>query len=117
MHNLRIISLDEVGLVPTPAVQCLKVCVAGAPLGGRAGDFVAVEVQNRKNGTLPHWVKKVDRLPASLKRTGLRFTVTNYAGNNQIRIVECRSKCVTQRIAELSTLMHGVRHVRSAVAG
>src|SRR6202021_4051124 len=111
MHDLRIVSLDEVGLAPTPVVQCFVVCGAGAPLGGRAGKLVAIEVQNRKDSAIPHRIKKVNRLPAPFKRTGLRFTVTNYAGNDQIRIVECRSKGMNQRIAELSTLMHGVSNV------
>src|ERR1700735_3812763 len=105
MHDLRIVSLDEVGLVPTPVVQCFDVCVAGATLGGRAGNLVAIEVQNRKDSAIPPRIKKVNRLPASFKGTGLRFSVTTYAGNDQIRIVECRSKGMNQRLAELSHLM------------
>src|ERR1039458_4524760 len=60
MHNLRIVTLDEVRIVSSPSVKGLQGCVAGAPLGCGRRDFVAVEMQNRKDRAVPHRVEKVD---------------------------------------------------------
>ena len=116
MHDLRIIALNKVRFVTTPSVQRPQICVAGSSLSSRAGNLVAVEVQNRQDRTVPDGIKKVDRLPASLERAGLGFAVTYYAGNNQIGIVECRAERMNQRLAKFAALVHRVRDVRPAVA-
>ena len=117
VHDFRIVTLDEIGLVPTPGVQCLQVCVAGSGLSGRTGNLVAVEVKNRQNRAVPHGIEKVDRLPASFERASLRFAVANNAGDYQIGIVERRAESVNQRVAKFAALVHRVRDVRTAMAG
>ncbi len=99
MHDFGIVPLDKVRLVAAAGVEGLQVSIAGASLRGRTRYLVAVEVQNRKDRTIPRGIKKVDRLPASLKWTGLGFPVTDDTGNNQVGIVEGRTKRVNQRVA------------------
>src|ERR1035437_1432879 len=117
MHDLRVVTLNKVRLVATSAVQSLQICVTGASLCGRTGNFIAVEVQNRKDRTVSHRVEKVDRLPASLKWAGLGLAITDDAGDNQVGIVESGAECMDQRVAKLSSLMHRIGDMRPAVAG
>ena len=117
MHDFGIVAFDKVRLVAAADVQSLQVFVAGASLGGRSGNLVAVEVQDRKDSAVPHRIEEVDRLPASFERTSLGFAVADDAGNDQVGIVEGRAECVNQRIAKFSALVHGIRDVRSAMAG
>ena len=97
--------------------RALQVFVARSSLNGRSGNFVAVQVQNRKDSAVPHRIEEVDGLPASFERTGLGFSVADDAGDDQIRIIESGSERVNQRIAEFPAFVHGIRDVRSAMAG
>src|SRR5664279_873047 len=117
MDDLRIVAFDKIGLVTPPYIQGLQVFVARPCLNRRSGDFVAVEVQNRKDCAVPDRLEEVDRLPASFERASLGFSVTDHAGNDQIGIVESGAEGVNQRVAKLAALMHGIRDVRSAMAG
>src|SRR5664280_2349587 len=117
MHDLRIVSLDKEGLVPTPGIQGAQIRVAGTSLGSWARNLVTVEMQNRKDCAISHRIEEVDRLPATFEGAGLGFSVANDAGNNQIGIVECGAKRMNQRVTKLTTLMHRIRNVRPAVAG
>ena len=117
VDNFRIVAFNKIGLVAASYVQGLQVFIAGPRLNRRSGNLVAVEVQNRKHRAVPRWIEEVDGLPASFERTSLRFSVTDDAGNDQIRIVESGAESVNQRIAKFSALMHGIRNVRSAMAG
>ena len=74
-------------------------------------------MQNRKDRAVPHRIEEVDGLPASFERTGLGFSVADHAGDDQIGIVECGAERVNQRVAEFPALVHGIRDVRSAMAG
>src|ERR1019366_4220494 len=117
MDDLQIVAFDKIGLVPTPYVEGLQVFVARPCLNSRPGDFVAIEVQNRKDCAVPDRIEEVDRLPASFERASLGFSVTDPAGNDQIGIVESGAEGVNQRVAKFAALMHGIRDVRSAMAG
>ena len=82
----------------------------------RAGDFVAIQMQNRQHRSVSRWIQELDALPASFERAGLSLAIADDASHDQIRIIERRSKGVDQRIAKFASLMHGVRRVRSAMA-
>ena len=82
-----------------------------------AGNFVAVQMQNRQHRAIARGIQKLDALPASLQRTRLSFAVADHARHDQIGIVERRPESVHQRIAQFPALVHGVRRVRPAMAG
>src|ERR1035441_2559564 len=117
MYDLRVIALNKVGLVPSTHVKGLQVCVTGASLGGWPRDFVSIEMKDRQDGTVTDRIDEVDRLPASFQWTGLGLAISDNAGHNQVWIVEGRAECVNQRVAKLSAFVHGIRQVRTAVAG
>ncbi len=117
MDDFGIIALDKVGVVATAYIKSLQVCVAGASLGGWPRDFVSIEMKDRQDGTVSDRIDEVDRLPASFQWTGLGLAISDNAGHNQVWIVEGRAECMNQRIAKLSAFVHGIRHVRAAVAG
>src|ERR1700722_9679026 len=117
MHDFRLITFDEVRLITTPDVEGLQVFVARPTLHGRPRNLVPVEVQDREDRAIAHWIEKVDGLPATFQGTGLGISVTNHAGNDQVGVVEGCAESVDQGVAELSTFMHGIRNMRAAMAG
>src|ERR1017187_4662395 len=116
MYDLRVIALNKVGLVPSTHVKALQVCVTGASLGGWPRDFVSIEMKDRQDGTVTDRIDEVDRLPASFQWTSLGLPISDNAGHNQVWIVEGRAECMYQRLAKLPAFVHGIWHVRPAVA-
>ena len=57
------------------------------------------------------------RMPRRRQRTGLRLTIADHAGRDQIRIVKNRAERVRERIAQLSALVDGARRFRRHMAG
>ena len=94
MDDERFVAFDEVRLVATTGIQRLQAGVARAPLNGRPGNLVAVEVQDRENGTVSDGVEEAVGFPTAFERSGLGFTVADHAGDDQIGIVERRSEGV-----------------------
>ena len=60
----------------------------GAGGHGRAGDFVAVEVQDGQHGAVMHRVQELVGMPAGGHRASLGFAVADDASDDQGRIVE-----------------------------
>ena len=59
---------------------------------GRIADLVPVQVQDRQHGTIGDRIEEFCGLPGCRQRAGFRFAVADDAGNDQVRIVECRAK-------------------------
>ena len=57
----------------------------------RAGDLVAVEMEDRKHGPVAHGIEKLVRVPARRQRARLRFAVADDRARDQIGIVENRA--------------------------
>src|SRR5262245_61830938 len=74
-------------------------------------------MENRQHATVARWIEKLVTMPARRQRSGLRFTIADDAGHDQIRIVERRSKSVAQRVAELTTFVNAAGSFGSHVTG
>src|SRR6185437_5883737 len=61
-------------------------------------------------------IQELVAVPARGQRTGLRLAVADDTGDGEIRIVEYRAEGVTQRIAELASLVDGAGCLRGHVA-
>src|ERR1017187_4859151 len=60
MHGLRIVAFDKIGPVTTSDIQSFQFFVARPSLNSRPGDFVAVEVEDREDCAVSHWIEEVD---------------------------------------------------------
>src|SRR5450432_1658974 len=117
MHAFGIVSFYKVRGVALPFVERRKFFVTGATHDCRAGEFVAIQVQDGQHGSVPRRIQKLDALPASFKRAGFGFAIADHASHNQVGIVESRPKGMYQGITQFAAFMHRVRGMRAAVAG
>jgi hypothetical protein len=101
MHFFRVSAFDNVGLVPVANEQAFQFLMADAGQHGRIGNFVPVEVQNGKHGTIGDRVKKLVRVPGCGQGTGFGLTVPHHVGDDEVRVVEGRPICVRDGVAKL----------------
>src|SRR5580693_7672736 len=96
MHQLGLVTLDEVGRPPVAAEQLFQFLAGDAGEESRVGNLVAVEMQNRQHRAVGYWIEELVRMPCGGQRPRLRLTVPDDAGDDEIGIVEHRS----ERMAE-----------------
>src|SRR4029079_11643734 len=99
MHRRRIVSADSERLVTVAAHPLLQFGMRNSRKQGRIRDLVSVQVKYLKHRALGGRIEKFIGMPTGGQRTGLSLAVANYAGNNQIWIVEGSAKCVDKRVA------------------
>ena len=100
-------AFDEMRRVAIAAQQVIELLVADAGKHGGIGDLVAVEMQDRQDGAVPHRVQELVGMPARRQRSGLGLAVADNTGDDQIRIVERGAIGVREGIAKLAALMDG----------
>ena len=107
VHGRRLIPGDKVRLVAVTVQQLLQLLVRHARGQRGVGDLVAVQVQDRQHGAVAHRVQELITVPARGERTSLGLAVADDAGDQEVGIVERCAVGVTQRVAELTTLVNG----------
>ena len=121
VHDLGVVALDDVDVVPVPGEQRLELLMRYPGRDRRVGDLVPVEVQDRQHRPVGHRVEELVGVPGARQRPGLRLAVADHAGHDQVRVVERRAVGVGERVAELAALVDGTgrlrRHVRGDAAG
>src|SRR3954471_4112638 len=95
----------------------MDVVVGGPAEHGRPGDLVAVEVQDRQDGAVAGGIEEADALPRTFERRGLRLTVADHTGDQQVGAVEHRAEPMDERIAELTTFVDRTRRLDADMAG
>ena len=78
------------------AQQLLELLARDTRQDGRIRDLVAVQVQDRQHGAVGGGIEELIGMPGCGQRTGLRLTVADHAGDDQIRIIEDRAEGMTQ---------------------
>src|SRR4051812_12479695 len=115
MHRQRIVALDEVRRVAVSRQQLRQLVVVHPPKDGRISNLVTVEVEDRQHGSVTCRVEKLVGVPARRERAGLGLTITNDAGDEQARIVECRAVRVRQGVTELASFVDRAGRLRRYV--
>ena len=87
-----IVAFDEIGRVAVALEKLFEFFVADARQHGRAGDFVAVQVQDRQHGAVVDGIEELVRVPTGGQRPGFRLAVADDAGDEQIGVVEARRR-------------------------
>ena len=117
MHQLGLVTLDEVGRPPVTAEQLLQFLAGDACEDGRVGNLVAVEMQDRQHRAVGGRIEKLVGMPRRGQRSGFRLAVADDAGDDEIGIVEHRPERMAERIAQLAALVDRARALRRCVAG
>ncbi len=117
MHRRWIVALDEVGRPTAAAQELLQLLVLDAGQHGRVADLVAVQMQDRQNGTVSYWIEQLVGLPCGRQGASFRLTVADDAGDNQFRIVERGAKGMAQGVAQFAAFVDRPRRGRCNVAG
>jgi hypothetical protein len=87
MHQLGLVTLDEVGRPPVAAEQLFQFLTGDAGEEGRVGDLIAVEMQDRQHRAVGSRVEKLVGMPSRGQRPGLRLSVTDDAGDDEVGII------------------------------
>ena len=116
MHLLRIRPLDVVRLVPVADEEARQLVLRHPGEHGRVRDLVPVQVQDRQDGAVRRRVQELVRVPRRGERPGFRLAVADDARDDQVRVVECGSERVRERVAELAALVDRARHFGRGVA-
>src|SRR5215510_3895117 len=75
VHDHGVIAGNKLRCMTMTAKKINKLVLRNAGVYSGAGDLVAIEVQNRKHGSIAHWVEKLVTLPASLEGGGFGFVL------------------------------------------
>lgn len=107
VHREGVVPRHVQGLVTVAAQQGVEFRIREAGEHGRVGDLVAVEVEDGKDGPVMHGIEELVGVPRTGERSGLRLAVTDDAGDQQVRVVECGAVCVGQGVAQFAALVDG----------
>lgn len=113
----RFVAGDMDRLVSVAAQQRVEFLLRDPGQHGRIGDLVAVEVQDRQDGTVVDGVEELVGVPGPGERPGLRLAVADHAGHQQVRVVEGGAVGVGEGVAEFAALVDRAGHFRGDVAG
>ncbi len=113
----RLVSGDVDGLVSVSLEEFVEFGLRKTGQHGGIGDLVAVEVQDRQDGTVPHGVQELVRVPGGGQRPRLRLTVTDDTGDQQAGVVEGGTVGVREGVSEFPALVDGAGRLRGHVAG
>ena len=113
----RVVAGDGHGVPALAAQVGLHVLVARAAEHRGAGDLVAVEVEDRQHRPVAAGVEEGGQPPRRGQRTGLGLAVADDAGDDEVGVVERRTRRVGERVAELAALVDAPRRLHADVAG
>jgi hypothetical protein len=116
VHLLRVVAGDEDRPVPIALEKCDQFVLRNPREHGRVGDLVAVQVEDRQDGSVGLRVEELVRVPAGGERAGLRFAVPDDAAHDEVGVVERGAVGMRERIAELAALVDRAGRLRRGVA-
>jgi len=73
-------------------------------------------MQDRQDRPVPSGIEEFVRVPGGGQWAGLGLAVADHAGDHQVRVVEGRTVCVGEAVAQLAPLVQGAGGLRGAVA-
>src|SRR5258707_9690524 len=88
VHGARLMAFHKVRFVTIAGEKVSQVRVSQTSEDGWVGDFVPVQVEDRKNGAVASRIQKLIGVPTGSERASLGFAIANDTANQQVRIVE-----------------------------
>src|SRR4029078_2108023 len=109
--------MDEDRRVPVALEQRDELVRRDPGEDGGVRDLVAVQVQDRQDGTVGRGVQELVGVPARRERPGLGLAVAYRAADDEARVVERGAVRVDERVSQLAALVDGARGLGRDVAG
>src|SRR5216684_4891420 len=116
MHYLGVAAFDKQRFVTVACEEIADLIVAHSAEHRGIGDFVAIEMKDRKHRAVLRGIEEFVGMPGGGERPGLGFAVADHAGDDKVWIVESSAIGMHQRVAEFAALMNRSRRFRSRVA-
>jgi hypothetical protein len=104
-HLVRIVALDDDGCPALPREILCDILVGGPAEDRRPRDLRTVEVQDREHRAVATRVQEGRKLPRRRQRPGLRLTVSDDAGDREVRAVEGGTRGVHECVAQFAGLV------------
>src|SRR5882672_8456773 len=105
MDGRRVVALHDERLVAVALEQADQLSRGDPRQDRRVGDLVAVQVEDRQDDAIGRRVQELVRVPGGAEWTGLGLAVADYAGYQQVRVVEGGAEGVGQAVAKLAALV------------
>ena len=112
-----IVAFDKIGLIAVAFEQFVEFFVRNSRQDRGAGDFVAVQVQDRQDDAVVDGIEELVRVPACGQRSGFGLAVADHAGDEEVGIVEGRAVGVREGIAEFAAFVDRAGRFGGDVAG
>jgi hypothetical protein len=116
VHEMRLVPLDEPGRPTTAPKELLQLLARDPGEDGEVRNLTAVEMQDRQYGTVGDRVQELVGMPRRCEWAGFRFAIADHASDDQLRVVECGTERVAERVSELPALVDRARTLRRRMA-
>src|ERR1700733_5596942 len=116
VHDVGVIAFHNVGRPSKPPEEHVQFVRRNARKDGGVGNLVAVQVQDRKHGPVAYRVEEFVGVPTRGQRSGLRLAVAYGYGDDEVGIVESRSKTMGKAVPQFAALMNRSWRFGSAMA-
>src|SRR5215471_12588252 len=107
VHLVRFMPFDKVRHVAVASDQFVEFLVSDASQYAWVCDLVTIQVQDRKNSSIPYRVQKFVRVPRCGERARFSFPIPDDRGDNQVWIIECGTVCMRQCVSQFAAFMDG----------
>ena len=113
----RVVALDDMWS-PTVAPEEIWSSSSGANSRQhrRIGDLVSVQMENRQHRAVTNRIQELVRVPGCGERPGFRFAVAHHHADDQIGIIECRTKRMRDAVAQFAAFVDRSWNLWCAVA-
>src|ERR1700686_211900 len=115
VHALRLMTFPKIRFVTIPREKLSQLGISQTAEYGWVCDFVAVQVQDRKNDAVANGIQELVRMPTGREWTCLGFTVTNHAANQEVWVIKGCSVCMSNRVSQFTAFMNRPRRLRGDV--
>ena len=85
MHRHRVITLDIPRRITVPVKKRIELFAAYSRKNRRAGDFVAIQMEDWQHSTIVNWIKKFIRVPTRRQWSGLCLAITDLTDDWALR--------------------------------
>ena len=116
MHRHRIVPLDKMNVITVRVEELVDILISIPAQHRRSGNFVAIQMEDRKHCAIVDGVQKLDAFPRTLERSRLRFSIADHRDSNEIGIVENRAKGVREDVAQFAPLVNRAGSLDARVA-
>lgn len=93
-------------VIPVRVEKLLDIFISISAQYRRPGNFVAIQMEDRKYRAIVDGVQKLDAFPRTFERSRLRFSIADYRDGDEVGIIEDRPKRMREDVAQFTPLIY-----------